>query len=183
MNCKMSELKRCFELAGFSEVRTVLASGNVLFSAREATNAALARKVERAMQRQLERSFVTIVRSLDELQQILDADPFAHARLAPQAKRVVTFLRDRPQAELSLPIELDGARILSLAQLEVFTAYVPSPRGAVFMRLIEKTFGEAVTTRTWDTVKKLAADRSGAPAERGRARPRARGSSRTIRSS
>jgi hypothetical protein len=29
-----------------------------------------------------------------------------------------------------------------------FTAYVPSPRGAVFMTLIEKTFGTNVTTRT-----------------------------------
>jgi hypothetical protein len=40
---------------------------------------------------------------------------------------------------------------------EVFTAYVPSPRGPVFMTLIEKTFGRNVTTRTWDTVRKGAA--------------------------
>ena len=40
---------------------------------------------------------------------------------------------------------------------EVYTAYVPSPRGAVFMTLIEKTFGKDLTTRTWDTVKKCAA--------------------------
>jgi hypothetical protein len=37
----------------------------------------------------------------------------------------------------------------------VFTAYVPSSRGPVFMTLIEKTLGEALTTRTWDTVKKV----------------------------
>jgi hypothetical protein len=37
---------------------------------------------------------------------------------------------------------------------EVFSAYVPSPRGPVFMTLIEKTFGTEVTTRTWDTVRK-----------------------------
>jgi len=40
---------------------------------------------------------------------------------------------------------------------EIFTAYAPSPRGTVFMRLIEKTFGTNVTARTWDTVKKCAA--------------------------
>jgi hypothetical protein len=39
---------------------------------------------------------------------------------------------------------------------EVFSAYVPSPRGPVFMTLIEKTFGKEVTTRTWDTVRKVA---------------------------
>jgi hypothetical protein len=55
-----------------------------------------------------------------------------------------------------LPIELDGARILSRKGGEVFSAYVRSPRGPVFMVLIEKTFGKDATTRTWDTVMKVA---------------------------
>ena len=50
----------------------------------------------------------------------------------------------------------DGARILCVKGAEVFTAYLRSPRGAVFMTLIEKTFGKDVTTRTWDTVRKCA---------------------------
>jgi len=59
--------------------------------------------------------------------------------------------------EIDLPVEFDGARILAVAEREVFSAYVPSPRGPAFMALIEKTFGKNVTTRTWDTVKKCAA--------------------------
>ena len=39
---------------------------------------------------------------------------------------------------------------------EVLTSYVPSPKGPVFMTLIEKTFGKDVTTRTWDTLQKVA---------------------------
>ena len=39
---------------------------------------------------------------------------------------------------------------------EVFSAYVPSPRGPVFMTLIQETFGKEQTTRTWDTVSKVA---------------------------
>ncbi len=39
---------------------------------------------------------------------------------------------------------------------EVFSACVPGPRGPVFMTLIEKTFGREVTTRTWDTVVRVA---------------------------
>jgi hypothetical protein len=41
---------------------------------------------------------------------------------------------------------------------EVFSAYVPSPRGPVFMTLLLKTFGDSITTRTWETVKKIVAD-------------------------
>ena len=38
---------------------------------------------------------------------------------------------------------------------EIFSAYVPSPRGAVFMTLIEKTFGDQLTTRSWDTLRNV----------------------------
>jgi uncharacterized protein (DUF1697 family) len=37
MNAKMSELKRCFEAAGYTDVKTVLSSGNVAFDARAAS--------------------------------------------------------------------------------------------------------------------------------------------------
>jgi len=46
MNAKMPQLKRCFEGAGFTNVKTVLASGNVVFDARTATDAALQRRAE-----------------------------------------------------------------------------------------------------------------------------------------
>lgn len=157
MNAKMPELKRCFEAAGFQDVKTVLASGNVVFTARPATEAALERKAEAAMQAGLGRTFYTIVRSVDSLQQMLAADPFAPFTLPANAKRVVTFLRTARPPAAPLPVEQDGARILASTGREVFTAYVPSPRGPVFMTLIEKTFGAEVTTRTWDTVRKCAA--------------------------
>jgi len=156
MNAKMSELKTCFEAAGFQDVKTVLSSGNVVFSATPASEATLAKVAEAAMEKELGRSFPVIVRTIDALRAILATDPYKAFRLAPGAKRVVTFLRWPPKAKLLVPLETDGARILCVKGSEVFTAYVPSPRGAVFMTLIEKTFGKEVTTRTWDTIAKLA---------------------------
>ena len=109
------------------------------------------------MNKHLGRTFLTIVRSVDDLREILEADPYRAFRLPDGSKRIVTFLRESPKAKPPLPIELHGARILSLKGSEVFSAYVPSPRGPVFMTLIEKTFGKDVTTRTWDTIKKVVA--------------------------
>ena len=154
-NVKMPELRRAFEKAGFDEVRTVLGSGNVVFSARAASDAVLQRKAEAAMQEHLGRTFATIIRSIDELEALHAMDPFAKYRLPPEAKRIVTFLREPlARAPSRLP-EQDGARILHVTGREVFTAYVPTPKGPVFMSLIQKTFGEDVTTRTWDTIKKV----------------------------
>lgn len=155
MNLKMAALKGCLEGEGFSDVRTVLTSGNVVFGARARSERALETRLEQAMGAALGRTFATHVRSLDELRAMLDADPYAAYRLSSGAKRVVTFLRDVPELELSFPREAEGTRILCRHGREVFTAYVESPRGAVFMRKLEKAFGTDITTRTWDTVKKV----------------------------
>lgn len=151
-NAKMPVLRRAFESAGFTDVGTVLGSGNVVFSARAASESALERKAEAAMAKTMDRAFYTIVRPVAELQKLIDADPYSAFRVAPNAKRVVTFSRSAHGGSLKLPHEVDGARILAVVGREVFTAYVPTARTPVFMALIEKHFGPNVTTRTWDTV-------------------------------
>jgi uncharacterized protein (DUF1697 family) len=157
MNAKMPELKRCFEAAGFTNVRTVLSSGNVVFDARSQSELTLARKAEAAMAELLDRSFWTVVRPVARLQALIDADPYRDFRLPATAKRVVTFLREPPESPPKLPSAKDGARILAIQGTEIFTAYEPTPGTPVFMALIEKAFGSQITTRTWDTVKKCAA--------------------------
>ena len=156
LNAKMPDLKRSFEAAGFTEVQTLLSSGNVVFNSRASKEALLARKAERAMHAELGRSFSTIVRKASYLQALLDADPFGKYRLPPQAKRVITFLRAAPGGEIEIPAERDGARILEIAGTEVLCTYVPGPKGPVFMSVLERTFGKDITTRTVDTVRKCA---------------------------
>ena len=155
LNAKMSELKKCLESAGFENVKTVLGSGNVVFTARNASRKSLERRIEAAMKKSLDRVFATTVRSVEELSDLLASNPYGPFKLAPQAKRVVTLLHEKPKSTVKLPIELDDARILCVTGTEIFSAYVPSPKGPVFMSLIEKTFGKDLTTRTWDTLGKV----------------------------
>ncbi|UGQ46956.1 DUF1697 domain-containing protein [Massilia endophytica] len=157
MNAKMPELKAAFESAGFTNVRTLLSSGNVAFDAPSSTESALERKAERAMQEVLGRSFYTIVRRSSHLNELLAGDPYAGFGVPPEAKRVVSFLRDEPQPKSQLPVSMSAAQIVCVVDREVFSAYLPNADGPVFMRLIEKTFGTNITTRTWDTVRKCAA--------------------------
>lgn len=155
-NAKMPELRKAFEQAGFEDVKTVLGSGNVIFSARTASAAALERRAEAAMTKHLGRSFFTIVREVDDLRAMLAANPYSSFRLKPGSKRVVTFLRTKPASSISLPRELGDARILCVRNAEVFTVYVRGARTPDFMVLIEKTFGKDATTRTWETIEKVA---------------------------
>jgi uncharacterized protein (DUF1697 family) len=156
MNAKMAELREAFEAAGFSDVKTVLSSGNVVFSARPASEAALQDRAEAAMEKHLGAAFLAVVRSVDDLKALIASDPWRAYRVKAGSKRVVTFLREPPGSKPKLPAELSRARIHGMKGREVFTTYLPDPRGPVFMTLIERTFGKEVTTRTWETVGKVA---------------------------
>ena len=156
MNAKMPELKRAFESAGFTEVKTLLSSGNVVFNSRNAALDVLSRKAEKAMLSTLGRSFVTTVRRTQFLQDMLASDPFAEFELPDEAKRVITFMRRAGGVGGPMPIEQNGAIILKVVASEIYSAYLPSADGPVFMRLLERTFGVDITTRTLDTVRKCA---------------------------
>ena len=172
-NAKMPEIAACFESAGFTDVKTVLSSGNVVFSAGRGSEASLANAIEKAMTKRLGRAFLTIVRSIEDLQALLDTNPFADLRPPSAAKRVVTFLREDTKPAGPLPIECEGAKIWCVRGREAFTSYTPTPLGPVFMDMINRTFGDCQTTRTWDTIAKVVKV-AAATATRVGTRPRSR---------
>jgi uncharacterized protein (DUF1697 family) len=151
----MPELRKAFVRAGFTDVRTVISSGNVVFTAPKSSDKSLQKKCEKAMHDSLGKSFLTIVRSVDELQEMLAGDPYLEFGVSAKAKRIVTLLLDPPTANPKLPIELHDATIHAATDRVVYSSYLPTPKGPVFMTLIEKTFGKDVTTRTWETIKRV----------------------------
>lgn len=153
-NAKSADLRLAFEAAGFTDVKTILSSGNVAFDATAKSESAIEQRAEAALRECLGRSFYTIVRSSNYLKELLAQDPYANYALPSHAKRVVSFLRGSCEPQVGLPLASDDAHVLGILGREVFTVYTPSPKGPVFMQLIERAFGETVTTRTWDTVRK-----------------------------
>lgn len=155
MYAKNDDLRAAYEAAGFLGVRTVLSSGNVVFDTDRPADAHLEADLERAVHDHLGRRFPTLVRPQAALVDLLAEDPFAGHELPADAKRVVTFLRT-PLEDADLPMTRDGATVLATRGREAFTAYVPQPRGGLFMRLVEDVCGEDQTTRTMQTVEKVA---------------------------
>jgi len=154
MNAKMPELVRAYAKAGFEDVATVASSGNVVFRAKGALSA-IEKRANAATK------FLAFVRPIAQLEELLEADPFARFEVPAAAKRVVTFFRDRPTQIPKLPITLEAATIYAALDHAILTAYVPKPGNPVFMTLIEKTFGKDITTRTWDSVARIVAKAPG----------------------
>lgn len=158
MNAKMPELARAFEGAGFTNVRTVQTSGNVVFESAAADLSELESRAEEAMARSLDRTFVTFVRSADYLRTMLDAEHYAPFALSPKDKCIVAFLRQPPSSVPALPVVHREGRILTVAGTEAFAAYLPSDKAPSFMHLLERTFGKDITTRTVGTILRTLGD-------------------------
>lgn len=74
---KMNDLAQALCEAGLADVRTVAASGNVLFDHAEAADDALATTIEEAVLRRFGIASFAAVRSADEIARTIAANPFA----------------------------------------------------------------------------------------------------------
>ncbi|HTX43394.1 MAG TPA: DUF1697 domain-containing protein [Methanocella sp.] len=151
---KMEELKKAFEALGFRHVKTVLASGNVLFEASRGDAAALSGTIGKKLREVLGREVVVIVRPLEDLRKLQALRPFEGTTAG--MRLFVTLLPEKCR-DISSPSMRDGFRILSVSDGMICSVLDERPGvGAVhLMGAIEKEFGPRVTTRTWNTILRI----------------------------
>lgn len=135
-NMKSEKLKSVFESLGFTNVSTIIASGNVVFSSPSKDAKALEAKIEKEFPKQLGFTSTTMVRSEAEIAALIKKDPFKGVADEKPNYLVVTFFKDR-KTELATVINLNDGK---------------TPQ---FMSALEKKHGKEVTTRTWKTVLRI----------------------------
>src|SRR3712207_1799666 len=89
---KMPDLKRAFEDAGFKDVETFIASGNVGFTGGGADLRKLERKIERALKSSLGFEVATFVRSISDLDKLTKAKPFPQLKQSENDLVQIGFL-------------------------------------------------------------------------------------------
>ena len=142
----MEDLKKAFEACGFKDVKTIATSGNVTFSAAMA-EAAVVKKAEAALKKRFGRETPVHVRSRDELRKMVQADSSSRGsrpRRMPSASSPSSMRRRKRPC---LPHHQDGASILRIKDGVAYSAYVRSPKDAVFMRILEQAFGKGIAAR------------------------------------
>jgi uncharacterized protein (DUF1697 family) len=158
---KMEDLRRLFESFGFKNVKTYIASGNVLFETEETDIPNLRKKIEKKLMQAFGFKVAVILRTIPEIKELIILNPFKNIKVDENVRLYVTFLAEKPKSGLKLPYESPGKdfRILQKTNGEIFSVlYVlPTARTVDLMTLIEKEFGKVSTTRNWNTVQKIAA--------------------------
>lgn len=157
-NMRNEKLRGVFEGLGLEQVNTLLSSGNVTFHSRKSDVPALEASIQQALNTELGIPGGTLIRTYEQLRELVDSDPFAGLTHCRETYLTVTFVRD-PAAGMPDEVagKMDAIRLVGFdpaagALLSVIDNTNPSTTN--FMQVVEKFYGKDITTRTFLTVQK-----------------------------
>ncbi len=154
----MPELRELLAGAGFGDVRTYLQSGNVVLSSK-ASPARVARECERQIADGLGLDIRVVVRTGDELAEVVRRNPLGKVAVNPKRYQV-SFLADKPAPEAVRKLQ---AAAVAPERLVVVgrEAYAWHPEGVarsrLWAQLAANGLGVTATARNWTTVTRLLA--------------------------
>ena len=157
----MADLRALVADLGYGDVRTLLNSGNLVFTTRAAP-ASAASHIEKAIGEKLGVTAHVIVLTADELAAAVTGNPLLKLMDNPSRLMVAVLGNpaDRSKLEPLLNLKWDPEKLAIGGRV----AYLWIPDGVLDSRLFEsvgRALGDAVTTRNWATVMKLHAMANG----------------------
>jgi uncharacterized protein (DUF1697 family) len=158
-NMQQAKLKGVMEALGFTRVKPVLASGNVVFDSSERSAAALEAEMEAAWPKQLGFSSTTIVRSQSEIEKLVALDPYAGLEHGRTSYLLVTFFKRRAKLPFTVPFQPEASwKIVSAADRAIFSVIdMTAKQVPNSMSWMDRTMGRDITSRTWNTVLRIKA--------------------------
>ena len=152
-------LVRAFLDAGATEAESFLASGNVTFETPEVP-AAVASRARDLLRERIGFGEPSYVRSVDGLARWVESDPFQDEPGGEVNARFVTFLPEHSPGVPAVPISSDreDVTVFAFAEGAAFSVtYTIGGRQGNATALLERLFGVGLTTRNWNTVRRIVA--------------------------
>lgn len=152
----MADLRALVEALGYGDVRTLLNSGNVVFTARRGAAEDAARRIERALEERLGVAARVMAVDAATLDAIVASNPFADVATDP-ARYLVGVLASTDDAARLRPLAERAWTPEALA-VGPRAAYMWCAEGIVRSALtmaVGRAVGDAITTRNWATITKL----------------------------
>lgn len=153
---KMEALKKYFEIPGIKNVVTYIQSGNVVFDA-SLSSGKLSDKIEKLLSTQLGYQVPVVLRTIAEMESVIDRNPFPISELPDGAKLYVYFLSGIPESSLidSLNSYLGAGETFKVVGQELFFVSQAYGNTKLTISVIERKLGVIATARNWATVNKV----------------------------
>lgn len=160
---RMADLKMAMEEWGYGEVRTLLASGNVVFTSPVRSASRISSDLEGLLEKRFGFPVPVILRTAKEIHALVSSDPFAGVPADKNTRLYISFLAERGsgdpvvsefQTEMGNP-----SQILAIHPGHLVAAVQLDAKGGTLdlMDRLDRRFGAGITTRNWNTVLKVAA--------------------------
>jgi len=152
----MADLRTLVEKLGYGDVRTLLNSGNIVFTGPSALQGAVAARIEAALSRRLGVAARVTVLTAAELASAAAENPLVE--IAPNPSRLLVAVLANPADRSRLrPLAKQDWAPEALA-IGARVAYLWCPDGIIVSRVakaVGHVLGDAVTMRNWATCTKL----------------------------
>ncbi len=155
----MSELKAVARSLGLGDPRTLLQSGNLVFSAEGRKAAELEQLLEAGIDKEIGVKTAVCVRDAKTWARLVRANPFPEAAKADPAHLLLTAFKTPPAADApeALAAVYDGPEQVRVAEGHAYIVYPDGiGRSKLTPALLGKHLGQG-TARNWNTVLKLQA--------------------------
>ncbi|HZM64335.1 MAG TPA: DUF1697 domain-containing protein [Candidatus Saccharimonadales bacterium] len=156
LTLKMEALRGLFEDAGYKDVQTVLATGNVIFESSEDRQ-----KIIHTVQQEFDKKYgyktIVVLYSKQELQKLLKAVPFKGMTKTIETSQQVSFVAKEAELPFTLPFSRPekGYTILEkIGNVLCSTVDLSGKTRPDILALLDRVFGGNVTTRNWQTVER-----------------------------
>jgi uncharacterized protein (DUF1697 family) len=160
LNLAMADLKAMFEALDFADVRTLLQTGNVVFTGGRKTGAALESFLEAETRKRLNLGCDYLVRTSAEWIDLVAGNPFPDEARRDPSHLLVMPLKTAPgQREVAaLQAAIEGREVVKAKGQVLYIVYPDGiGRSKLTVSLIEKKLGTRGTCRNWNTTLKLLA--------------------------
>jgi uncharacterized protein (DUF1697 family) len=154
----MADVRELFDALGMRNVKTLLQSGNVVFSTARRDHGALELLFERRAVTNLGITTDFFVRSAAEWNQIVEGNPFAREAKSDPGHLILLAMKGTPDATAvaSLRAAIKGRETFHVAGSHAYFVYPDGMgRSKLTVGVIERKLGFAVTGRNWNTVLKI----------------------------
>jgi len=154
---KKDKLKEVFANSGFQNVSTYKQSGNVIFETTSTNIEEIKNDIEDALTRMLNYNVSVFIRTLPQLKQIIDTEPFQNQSKEGTSFLVTLLPSSVPKFPLQLPLTIpkSTAMIISAEGTEVFSVTHGGGEGALPNSFIESKLKLKATTRNMNIIKEI----------------------------
>lgn len=156
---RMDALRTFCSACKFEKPQTYLNSGNAIFTTKERNLNAIGKRLEDAIEKELGFRPAVILRTADEMREVIARNPFSERKGLEPSKLAVIFFADSLAPETRKQVEAIkvGPEEIHAFERELFIYYPDGQGRSKLGGAVDKVMKKTGTARNWNTVTNMMA--------------------------